>query len=287
MEKRRLGKTGQMSTLITFGSAALWKVSQAEADAAIELALEHGVNHFDVAPTYGQAELRLGPWMEKHHKEVFLACKTIKRGKAQAWESLKRSLETLRVDSFDLFQFHGVSSLDALNVILGERGALEAILEAKQQGLVRHIGITGHSPLVLVEALHRFDFETVLFPLNRVLAAHANDHNDFLPLLEVVRAKDVGTICIKSVAKRPWEGPMHMYRTWYEPFDEQAEIDKSLWYALSYGVTTAALPADVRLWPMVLDAAERFRPLHAHEMKEALAEVEQFKPLFPRAQPLH
>ena len=282
MEKRRLGKTGHMSTIITFGSAAFWKVSQAEADAAIELALEHGVNHFDVAPSYGQAEVRLGPWMEKHHKEVFLACKTAKRGKAQAWEELKRSLETLRVDYFDLYQFHGVNDLEALNVILGPGGALEAVLEAKEQGLVRHVGITGHYPFVQVEALNRFDFDTVLFPVNRVLAAHPNDLNDFVPLLEATREKDVGTIAIKAVAKRPWEGTMHMYRTWYEPFDEREEIDRSLWYALSLGIATAALPSDARLWPMVLDAAERFRLLNAEEMRETVAEVERYKPIFPQ-----
>ena len=282
MEKRRLGKTGHMSSILTFGSAAFWKVSQAEADAAIELAVAHGVNHFDVAPSYGQAELRLGPWMGEHHKEVFLACKTAKRSKSPAWEELKRSLETLRVDCFDLYQLHGVNDLESLDVALGPGGALEAVLEAREQGLVQYIGITGHRPFVYVEALKRFDFDTVLFPLNRVLAAHASDYNDFAPLLDVVREKDVGTIAIKAVAKRPWEGTMHMYRTWYEPFDEQEEIDKSLWYVLSQGVTTAAMPSDARLWPMVLDAAERFRPLSPQEQEVVVAEVERYRPIFPR-----
>lgn len=271
-----------MSTVLTFGSAALWKVSQAEADAAIELAMEHGVNHFDVAPSYGQAEVRLGPWMEKHHNEIFLACKTRERTRARAWESIKRSLETLRVDRFDLFQFHGVDDLEALNVVLGSGGAIEAVLEAREQGLVRYIGITGHRAFVQVEALRRFDFDTVLFPLNRVLAAHLHDMNDFFPLLELAREKDVGTIAIKTVAIRPWEGPMHMYRTWYEPFDERTEVDRSLWYALSQGITTAAMPSDVRLWPSLLDSAERFRPLDAREQDEAVAAVERYKPIFPR-----
>ena len=281
MEKRRLGKTEHMSSVLTFGGAALFKVSQAEADATIEMAVEHGVNHFDVAPGYGQAEMHLGPWMEKHHKEVFLACKTTERSKTKAWESIKRSLETLRVDYFDLYQFHGVNDLEALNVVLGPGGALEAVLEAKEQGLVRHIGITGHRPFVHVEALSRFDFETVLFPLNRVLAAHRNDYTDFTLLLEIVQQKDVGTIAIKAVAKRPWEASMRMYRTWYEPFDEQAEIDKSLWYTLSQGITTAAMPADARLWPLIIDAAERFRMLDEHEQEEAVSEVRRYKSIFP------
>jgi len=281
MEKRRLGKTEHMSSVITFGGAAFWKVSQTEADAAIELAIEHGINHFDVAPTYGQAEVRLGPWMEKHRKEVFLACKTGARGKTRAWESIKRSLETLRVDYFDLYQFHGVDDLETLNVVLGPAGALAAVLEAREQGLVRHIGITGHRPFVYVEALNRFDFDTVLFPLNRVLAAHTNDFNDFAPLLETARQKDVGTIAIKAVAKRPWQAPMHMYRTWYEPFDEQAAIDKSLWYTLSQGITTTALPADLCLWPMIIDSAERFRSLDVQEQEEAVSEVKRYRPITP------
>jgi aryl-alcohol dehydrogenase-like predicted oxidoreductase len=280
MEKRRLGKTGHMSSIITFGSAALWQVSQAEADAAIELAIEHGVNHFDVAPSYGEAEMRLGPWMQKHHKEVFLACKTTERGKTGAWESIKRSLELLKADYFDLFQFHGVNDLETLNVVLGPMGALEAVLEAKEQGLVRHIGITGHRPFLQIEALNHFDFDTLLFPVNCVLAAHRNDFNDFLPLLEIARQKDVGTIGIKAITKRPWEAAMRMYRTWYEPFDEQEEIDKSLWYALSQGINTAAMPADLHLWPLVIDAAERFRVLDTREQEETISEVKQYKPIF-------
>ena len=283
MEKRRSGKTGHMSSVLALGGAAFWQVSQAEADAAIELATEHGVNHIDVSPTYGQAEIRLGPWLEKHHKEVFLACKTRERGKSGAWEGIKRSLETLRVDYFDLFQFHGVDDLETLYTILGPEGALEAVLEAKEQGLVRHIGITGHRPFVYLEALNRFDFDTVLFPLNRVLAAHANDFNDFSIFLKVARQKDVGTIAIKAVAKRPWERPMHMYRTWYEPFGEQTEIDKSLWYTLSQDITTAAMPGDLSLWPLVIDAAERFKSLEAQEQAEAVSQAKQYRPLFPRA----
>jgi aryl-alcohol dehydrogenase-like predicted oxidoreductase len=283
MEKRRLGRTGHMSSVLTFGSAAFWQVSQAEADAAIEMAVSRGVNHFDVAPTYGQAELRLGPWMEKHHREIFLACKTSERGKKGAWESLKRSLDLLRVDYFDLFQFHGVSDLESLNIVLGPGGALEAVLEAKQQGLVKYIGITGHRPFVHVEALNRFAFDTVLFPCSRVLAAHRNDYTDFSVLLDVCKKKDVGTIGIKAVAKRPWETTMHMYRTWYEPFDTPGEIDACVWYALGQGITTSAMPSDLSLWPMVIDAAERLKKLSKKEREKALAESMPYRSIFPMA----
>ena len=283
MENRRLGKTGHMSSILTFGSAALWQVSQEEADSAIELAIEHGINHFDVAPTYGQAEVRLGPWMAKHHKEIFLACKTTERSKVWAWEGLKRSLEALRVDSFDLYQFHAVNDLETLNAILSPGGAMEAFLEAREQGLVRHIGITGHRAFVQVEALNRFDFDTVLFPLSRVLAAHRNDYTDFSILVDYAKQKGVGMIVIKAFAKQLWQSDMRKYRTYYEPFDEQKDIDKSLWYALSQGVTTAAMPADFHLWPKIIDAANRLRNIDDREQREVVAEVRKYQPIFPRA----
>jgi aryl-alcohol dehydrogenase-like predicted oxidoreductase len=283
MENRRLGRTEHMSSVLTFGAAALWQVTEAEAEAAMELAIGNGVNHIDVAPTYGQAELRLGPWLEKHGSEVFLACKTGERSKAGAWESIKQSLDRLRVNHFDLFQFHGVNDVETLNVILGPGGALEAVLEAKEQKLLKYIGITGHRPFVLVDAIQRFEFDTVLFPLNRVLAAHRNDYTDFSTLLDQARQKDVGTIAIKAVAKRPWQGPMHMYRTWYEPFDQQAEIDTCLRYTLSQGVTTAAMPGDLSLWPMLIDAAERLRALDEQEQSEAVSEARRYRPIFPQA----
>jgi aryl-alcohol dehydrogenase-like predicted oxidoreductase len=281
MEKRRLGKTGQMSSIVTFGGAALWLVSQAEANAGIEMAIQHGINHIDVAPQYGQAEMRLGPWLEKHRAGIFLACKTMERTKIKAWESIKQSLKTLRVDHFDLFQFHGVDDLETLTKVLGHGGALEAVLEAKQQGLIRFIGITGHRPKIIIEAMNRFDFDTVLFPVNRGMAAHPNDSNDFNTLLQVAHKHDVGTIAIKAIAKSHWEQPMHMYKTWYVPFEEQNDIDKSLWYTLSQDITTAALPGDLRLWPMVINAAERFSPMNAQKQVEAVSEVIQYASLFP------
>jgi aryl-alcohol dehydrogenase-like predicted oxidoreductase len=283
MEKRRLGKTGYMSSVLSFGAAALGQVTQEEADAAIEMAVGRGVNHFDVAPTYGEAELRLGPWMEKHRDEIFLGCKTTERSKSGAWTSLQRSLERLRVNNFDLFQFHGVNDLETLNAVLGPGGALEAVLEAREQGLLKYIGITGHRPFVQVEALNRFPFDTVLFPLNRILAARRNDYSDFSILLDQAKQKDVGMLGIKAITKRPWPGPSHIYRTWYEPFDSQDDIDKSLWYALSQGITTAPMASDVSLWPMLFDAAERYRPMDAEEQATAVAEVRRYQSIFPTA----
>jgi aryl-alcohol dehydrogenase-like predicted oxidoreductase len=282
MEKRKLGRTGQMSSIITFGSYALFKVSQKEADAAIETALKAGINQVDVSPGYGQAEVRLGSFFKRHGNSFFLGCKTTERTKKGAWESLKRSLETLHVDHFDLFQFHGVKNNTELDTLLGPGGALEAVLEAKKQGLVRFIGITGHHPLLFNEALGLFDFDTVMFPLNRVHAAHFNDWNDWRPLLKTARQKDVGVFAIKSVAKRVWEDEdreKHKYNTWYEPFDEAGDIEKSLRYTLSQDITSAVLPGELKLWPMIFDAAERFRPMTPKEQRQVITEVSQYPPL--------
>ncbi len=282
METRRLGGTGQMSSIIAFGSFALFHADQKEADAALEMALENGINHIDVSPVYGKAEERIGSWLGRNGKKFFLGCKTHERTKDSAWESLKRSLDTLKVDSFDLFQFHGVDSIETVETILGPGGALEAVLEAREQGLLRYIGITGHNPPVHNQALQQFDFDTVMFPLNRIHAAHPTDWNDFRPLLETARRKDVGVMAIKSVAKGTWKNPdreSRPYNTWYEPFDDVEEIRKSLWYTLSQDITLAVMPGELKLWPMIIDAAQRFRPLSDKEQQEVMDQVSQYEPL--------
>jgi aryl-alcohol dehydrogenase-like predicted oxidoreductase len=279
MEKRRLGRTGHMSSVLTIGGAALGTITQAEADAAITMAMEHGINHIDVAPTYGDAELRIGPWMPEHRNDFFLGCKTGARDKAGAWESIKRSLDRLQVSNFDLFQFHGVDDLDALETILNPGGALEAVLEARQQGLIDYIGITGHRPNVYVEALKRFDFDTVLFPLSRVHAAHFDTDNDFRPLIDMAKQKDAGMLAIKSISKRLWLSQDHSYKTWYEPFDSQVDVNRSLAYTLSQGVTTCPMSSDVKLWPMLIEAAERFTVLTEEEQAAAVDEVKQYQPI--------
>jgi aryl-alcohol dehydrogenase-like predicted oxidoreductase len=283
MEKRKLGRTGQMSSIITLGGFALYRVRQKEADAAIEMALKAGINHVDVSPVYGGAEARLGSWFRRHGNDFFLGCKTDARTKTEAWESLKRSLETLHVDHCDLYQFHMVDNINDLNTILGPEGALEAFLEAKAQGLVRFIGITGHHPPLYNEALKRFDFDTVMFPLNRVHAAHFNEWNDWRALLKTARQKDTGVFAIKSVAKRLWPGgeeAPHRYNTWYEPYDEANEIEKSLHYTLSQDITSAVLPGELKLWPMVIDAARSFRPIAPEKQGQVIAEAAKYEPLF-------
>ena len=281
MQRRRLGRTGQMSSIVAFGGAALAKVSQEQADAAVGLALKFGVNHFDVAPSYGEAELRLAPWIQKHRSEVFLACKTQKRNKKEASEELHRSLERLGVDRFDLYQLHALDDINELDVVLSPNGAIEAILEARDAGLVRFIGITGHRPPTQIEALKRFDFDSVMFPLNFVLRRHRRPENDFEPLIKLAVDKDVGRIAIKTVAKQPWKSEKHAYETWYEPFDEQEAIDQSLWFALTQDITSAVTPGDVRLLPKVLNSGQRFRKLDEAEQERLILSAEGLEPLFP------
>ena len=281
MKQRKLGKTGQLSSILTFGGFALSNVKQKEADAAIETALKAGINHVDVSPIYGDAESRLGSYFGRHGNQFFLGCKTAERTKTGAWEGLKRSLERLKVDHFDLFQFHMVDNIQELDTLLCPDGALEAVLEAKNQGLVRFIGITGHHPPLHNIALQRFAFDTVMFPLNRVHAAHFSDWNDWRPLLKTAKTKKVGVFAIKVVAKRLWESENeHQYNTWYEPFDKADEIESSVWYTLSQDITSALMPGELKLWPMVIDAANRFEPLSQPKQKEITAKVSGFKPLY-------
>jgi aryl-alcohol dehydrogenase-like predicted oxidoreductase len=282
MEKRRLGKTEHMSSILIFGGFALYRITQQAADAAIEMALENGINHVDVSPLYGDAEKHLGSWFKRNGKKFFLGCKTHERKKEGARESLLRSLDTLKVDHFDLFQLHGVDSQEVLDICLGPGGAMEAILEAKEQGLLRFIGITGHNPPAHNAALRRFDFDTVMFPLNRVHAVHPTDWNNYAPLLKTARQKDVGVMAIKSVAKQAWESRRansHGYNTWYEPFDDAAEIEKSLWFTLSQDITAAVLPGELSLWPMIIDAAQRFKPLDKQTQQEFMSQAAQYQPL--------
>jgi len=283
MERRSLGRTGQKSTIVALGGAIfIGKPEQKEADAFIKLALDHGVNHIDVAPTYGDAETQLGKWVREYRKSIFLACKTRNRTRKEAAEELRRSLEHLQTDHFDLYQLHGLDKPDELETALGPDGAIQAILEAKRQGLVKYIGITSHNPVNIMRALKRFDFDTVLLPVNCVLRAHSQPENDYEPVLALAKEKGIGVIAMKAIAKGPWPNEKRPYRTWYQPFDTQKEIDEALWFALSQDVTTATSSSDIGLATMMIDAAERFTPMSKEEQMELVSKVSSFKPLFPR-----
>jgi aryl-alcohol dehydrogenase-like predicted oxidoreductase len=283
MKTRRLGRTGHQSSLMIMGTAAFGRVEQPEADAAIELALAHGVNHVDIAPSYGDAELRVGPWMPRIRQQVFLGSKTTKRTKQEAWDEMQNTLSRLQVKSVDLYQFHAVTTFADLEAIFAPGGALEAFVEAKKQGLTTYLGITGHgldAPRIQIEALNRFDLDTVMFPLNFVLMANPQFRSDVNELLALCAKRDVGVQCIKSICKAPWGERERRYRPWYEPFDDLVMINKCIRFTLSQAITGAPCASDSRLWPAIFDAADRFVPMPAEEQESLIAQAGNYQPLW-------
>ncbi len=236
MEKRRLGRNGHMSSVLIYGGAALSEVDQATADASIALALDAGINHFDVAANYGDAELRYGPWMNDIRDRIFLSTKTEERTKQGAAQEIQRSLERLQVDNVDLLQLHAVNNMAELDKATAAGGALEAAVEAKEQGLVKAVGITGHNhsaPSTHREALRRYPFETVLTPLNYLLYSNEDYRHDYEDLVEEVQSQQAGLMIIKAIARNLWREGEQRYATWYEPFEQQEHIDAAVDFVLS------------------------------------------------------
>ena len=263
MERRRLGRTGHDSSVLIYGAAALAEVDQDTADASLDEALAAGVNHFDVARDYGEAEVRMAPWLREHRGEIFLATKTGQRDVEAAWRGIHESLERLGVDSVDLLQLHAVGDLEELDKATAPEGALKAAVRAQEEGLVTHIGITGHShsaPGTHLEALRRHPFATVLTPLNPAVWARPDYRADYQALVAEAQAQDVGLMVIKTVSRRNWpEGADHGYATWYEPQSEPAKIRAAVSWALAHDeITGLATPGDVRLLRHVV-AAEQDR----------------------------
>ncbi|MHA2394317.1 MAG: aldo/keto reductase [Promethearchaeota archaeon] len=284
MDKRVLGRTKHKSSLIALGGASLRPETRKESTEFIKYAFDHGINHVDIAPTYGsgEAENILGEWVKEYRSNIFLACKTNKRTKIEASEELHRSLKRMQTDYFDLYQLHGLDDLKDLEIVMSEEGAIRAILEAKEQGLLKYVGITSHNPENIMKALEKFDFDTVLLPINYILKAHPEPKTDYEPVLSLARKRNLGVIAMKSVAKGPWTCEERGYRCWYQPFDTEKEVDESLRFTLSQYVTTVASCSDIRIARMVIDAAERFTPMNEEEQNRLLKKATDYKPLFPR-----
>jgi aryl-alcohol dehydrogenase-like predicted oxidoreductase len=283
METRRFGRTGHMSTVAIFGAAAFGQISQADADKVMELVIEAGVNHIDVAPSYGQAEIRIGPWMPRERGRFFLGCKTMERTKDGTWKEFRESLKRLQTETFDLYQCHAITTMEELDAVTMKGGALEAFVEARREGLTQFIGITGHgaqAPQIYLEALRRFDFDSVLFPLNFVQMANPQYREYAEELIAACKAKDVGTMIIKSVTRAPWGNREHTATTWYEPFDNSEEIQKAVNFALSYDVSGLCTAGDTRVLPLMLKACENFTPLSDAEKEEMIEFGKEYEPLF-------
>jgi predicted aldo/keto reductase-like oxidoreductase len=278
MLKRTIGRLGYEGSVVMFGAASLGKVTQAEADDSISFALGHGVNHFDTAASYGDAELRMGPWMPKVRSDIFLATKTGERTKEKAKAEIHRSLERLRVDSVDLLQLHAVGDMDNLDQCTRKGGALEALLEAKEEGLIKAIGITGHghqAPVVHREALRRFPFDTVLLPLNYYLYSLPEYRGDFDALMAAAGESGAAVRVIKAIAKGPWAPEQaRNYATWYEPFDVQEVIDACVHFVLSFpGVVGFASAGDIHLFPKIVDAVNRYGSLTGEQAERVLQAI--------------
>lgn len=267
IEKRSLGKTGEMLSIIGFGGIVVKDATAAESSELVNLAINAGVNYFDVAPSYGNAELMLGPALEPYRKKVFLACKTTRRTRRESREELEQSLKNLRTDHFDLYQFHAVTTLEDVNTIHGAGGAMETFLEARKEGKVRFIGFSAHSVEAAMAMMDRFDFDTILFPVNFATWYAGN----FGPqVLQRAKEKNMGILALKAMARGPWpEGVdrSQYKKCWYEPLTSIEDISMGLRFTLSHPVTAAVPPGEAELFRKALSLADKLTPLKSQEIQ--------------------
>jgi aryl-alcohol dehydrogenase-like predicted oxidoreductase len=283
INRAAFGRSGHLSSRVILGAAAFWQVTQSEADAALELALSLGVNHVDVAASYGEAELRLGSWIKRHGKTFFLATKTGERILEKAREEFQRSLERLQVDQVDLLQLHNLVDPQEWETALEPGGALEAAIEAREQGLARFIGVTGHGLTVAAmhrQALERFDFDSVLLPFSYVLAQNETYRRDFFDLAAVCRSRHVAMQTIKSLVHAPWGEQEPNRATWYRPLEKQADIDLAVQWVLGHAGLFLNSVGDINLLPKVLEAANRFTTPPTDEEMKTQVENLGMLPLF-------
>jgi aryl-alcohol dehydrogenase-like predicted oxidoreductase len=280
IEKRALGRTGVMLSMIGFGGIVVRDASHDEASSLVRMAIESGINYFDVAPSYGDAEIKLGPALEPYRKDVFLACKTQKRTRDEARAELEQSLKNLRTDHFDLYQHHAVTRVEDVKLILGKGGAMETFLEARKEGKVRFLGFSAHSVEAAMALMDGFDFDTILFPVNFTTWHSGN----FGPqVLARAKEKNMGILALKAMAKGPW--PQGADRSkypkcWYEPLTNADDIRMGLRFTLSHPVTAAVPPGEAELFKTALSVSNRLDPLNANEVASIKEKAAKGVPLF-------
>jgi aryl-alcohol dehydrogenase-like predicted oxidoreductase len=280
--KRALGKTGEHLSIIALGGIVVTDTTQSFANNIVAEAFDRGINYFDVAPTYGNAQERLGPALEPYRKRVFLACKTTERGRAGAKAELEESLRMLRTDHLDLYQLHALTKMDDLETALGPNGAMETYVQARKEGKVRFIGFSAHSVETALEAIKRFDFDTILFPLNFVLFSQAN----FGPqVLDPAHQKGMGILALKAMAKSTWPKSMKrderpQPKCWYQPAALPEEASLALRWTLSLPITAAVPPGDEAYFRRAMDVAQSFEPIKDEEEKTLMARAEGAEPIF-------
>ena len=283
IERQPFGRTGHDSTRIIFGAAALWGATDEDAAPVLELLLEHGINHIDTAASYGRSERRVGAWMDEHRSTFFLATKTNERTYEAAKAQFEHSLERLRVSSVDLLQLHNLVDPDEWDMALAPGGALEAAIEAREKGLTRFIGVTGHGVSVArmhLRSLERFPFDAILLPYNYVMMSNAQYREDFDELAAVCEQRGIAMQTIKGITLGPWNEKEHTHGTWYEPLTEQADIDLAARYVLARPNTFLNTAGDVTLLPKLIAAASRMTGAPTDNDLNALVERRGMTPLF-------
>jgi aryl-alcohol dehydrogenase-like predicted oxidoreductase len=283
IEKRPFGKTGHMSARVIFGGAALWNLTQEEADQVLGLLQEYGVNHIDTAPTYGDSELHVGPWMDRHREDFFLATKVDLRTYHEAWGQIHASLDRLRVDHLDLIQLHNLIEPEEWEVAMGSDGSLKAVIEAREQGITRFIGVTGHGLTAATmhkRSLERFDFDSVLITYSYILMQNPETAPEFDSLMKLCREREIAVQTIKSIVRRPWGEREKTRTTWYEPLEEQEAINIAVNWVLGNPDVFLISTGDTHVLPKVLDAASRFEARPSEEEMQALLLEQEMEPLF-------
>lgn len=283
ISREEFGRTGHQSTRTIFGAASLSRVSQDIADRTLDVLLRHGVNHIDTAASYGDAELRIRPWLKREPGRFFLATKTGARTKQEARDDLHRSLDRLGVDHVDLWQLHNLADPIEWDTALSPCGVIEAAVEARAQGLVRFIGVTGHGSQIAAthrRSLERFDFDSILLPYNFVTMQLPYYAENFEAIMRTCAEGKVAVQTIKSIAVGPWLGRKHTRTTWYQPLEDQTDIDLAVWWVLGRPGIFLNTTGDVDLLPRVLDAAERFEKRPDDDAMRAMLERSQAAPLF-------
>jgi len=282
--KLPFGRTEHESTRMIFGAYALSVAKQAEADRILELLLEHGVNHIDTAPMYGNAEIRIGPWLEMHRDKFFIATKTRNRTYEGAWDNLRRSLDRLRVDYIDLWQMHGLTNPVGWERVMGPGGTLQAFIEAREKGLVRFLGVTGHgikTAAMHLRSLEAFEFDAVMLPYNYSLIQNPRYAADFETLISNCRQRNVAIQTIKSVARQPWGKRPRTHNTYfYEPLERQDAIDKAVHWGLGLPGSFLITAGDMGLVHKMLEAAERFEARPSNGDMGAMVDAHDIQPIF-------
>ncbi len=279
LERRSLGKTGEKLSILGFGGIVVMDATPKEAEQRVGEAIDYGVNYFDVAPSYGNAEQRLGPALQPYRKNVFLACKTLERGKQGANSELKKSLNNLHTDHFDLYQLHAVTKPQDVKTILAPGGALEALVDARKAGKVRFLGFSAHSVEAALALMQAFNFDTILFPVNYATWYAGN----FGPqVLQKAQDKKMGILALKAMARGPYAKGVKKTRpkSWYQPLEDPLEALQALRFTLSHPVTAAIPPGDENLYRIALDLGRKFVPFSTEETEAIKAKALRGDPLF-------